>query len=54
MSEGIAGNAHLTAARILRYAASHTLLFLVLAYGFAWLAGEPKPARERSLGPRED
>jgi hypothetical protein len=52
--EGFAGSAHLTAAGILWYAASHTLFFLVLAYGFARLAGEPKPAPEPSWGPREE
>ena len=52
--EGFAGNAHLTAVGILWYTASHSLFFLVLAYGFAWLASEPKPAREPALGPRED
>jgi len=52
--EGFAGNAHLTAAGIFWYTASHSLFFLVLAYGFAWLASEPKPAREPALGPRED
>ena len=52
--EGFAGSAHLTAAGILWYAASHTLFFLVLAYGFARLAKEPKPAREPALGPREE
>jgi hypothetical protein len=52
--EGFAGSAHLSATGILWYAASHTLFFLVLAYGFAWLASEPKPARERSWGPQED
>jgi len=50
--EGFAGSAHLTAAGILWYAASHTLFFLVLAYGFAQLVSEPKPAREPALGPQ--
>ena len=52
--EGFAGSAHLTAAGILWYAASHTLFFLVLAYGFARLVSEPKPAPEPSWGPREE
>jgi hypothetical protein len=47
--EGFAGSAHLTAAGILWYAASHTLFFLVLAYGFARLVSEPQPAPERVL-----
>jgi hypothetical protein len=54
LSERFFGSAHLTAAGILWYAASHTLFFLVLACGFARLVSEPKPAREPALGPRED
>ena len=50
MSERLFGSAHLTAAGILWYATSHTLFFLALAYGFARLVGEPKPAREPALG----
>ena len=42
--EGFAGSAHLTAAGMLWYAASHTLFFLTLAYGFALMVREPKPA----------
>ena len=42
--EGFAGSAHLTAAGMLWYAASHTLFFLTLAYGFALVVREPKPA----------
>jgi hypothetical protein len=52
LSERLFGSAHLTAAGILWYAASHTQFFLVLAYGFARLVGEPKPGREPSLGPQ--
>jgi hypothetical protein len=51
--EGFAGGALLTAAGILWFAASHTLFFLALAYGFARLMREPKPGREPSLGPQE-
>ena len=42
--EGFAGSAHLNVAGMLWYAASHTLFFLTLAYGFA-LMREPKPVR---------
>jgi hypothetical protein len=52
LSERLFGSAHLTAAGILWYAASHTLFFLALAYGFARLVGEPKPGREPSMGPQ--
>jgi hypothetical protein len=47
--EGFAGSAHLTAAGMLWYAASHTLFFLTLAYGFALLTSEPKSAREQDV-----
>jgi hypothetical protein len=40
--EGFAGSAHLTIAGIAWYAASHTLYFLTLAYGFARLANGTK------------
>jgi len=43
--ESFAGSAHLTTAGMLWYAASHTLFFLTLAYGFALLVREPKPVR---------
>jgi hypothetical protein len=43
--EGFAGSAHLTVAGMLWYAASHTLFFLTLAYGFALLMREPEPAQ---------
>jgi hypothetical protein len=52
--EGFAGSAHLTAAGILWYAASHTLFFLVLAYGFARLVNEPQPVPERVLASQEE
>jgi hypothetical protein len=42
--EGFAGSAHLNVAGMLWYAASHTLFFLTLAYGFA-LMREPKQVR---------
>jgi hypothetical protein len=35
--EGFAGCAHISLAGIIWYAGAHTLFFLVLAYGFAWL-----------------
>ena len=54
MSEGFAGSARLTAAGILWYAASHTLFFLVLAYGFARLVSEPQPVPERVLASQEE
>jgi hypothetical protein len=43
--EGFAGSARLTTAGMLWYAASHTLFFLTLAYGFALLMREAKPVR---------
>jgi hypothetical protein len=43
--EGFAGSAHLNVAGMLWYAASHTLFFLTLAYGFALLMREAKPVR---------
>jgi len=52
--EGFAGSAHLSTAGILWYAASHTLFFLVLAYGFARLVGEPQPVPERVLASQEE
>jgi hypothetical protein len=45
--EGFAGSAYLTVAGMLWYAASHTLFFLALAYGFALLTSEPNPVREQ-------
>jgi len=44
-AEGFAGSAHLAAAGMLWYAASHTLFFLTLAYGFALLVSEAEPVR---------
>ncbi len=52
--EGFAGSAHLSTAGILWYAASHTLFFLVLAYGFARLVNEPQPVPERVLTSQEE
>jgi hypothetical protein len=43
--EGFVGSAHLTAAGMLWYAASHTLFFLTLAYGFALLMRELEPVQ---------
>src|SRR5258705_5273438 len=43
--EGFAGSAHLTTAGMLWYAASHALVFLTLAYGFALLMRGPKPVQ---------
>jgi hypothetical protein len=47
--EGFAGSAHLTAAGMLWYAASHSLLFLALACGFGLPTSEPKSAPEQGV-----